>query len=92
MAKKKGMGSVKRFGPRYGRTVKNKLAKIEAQMHQKHTCPFCARQAIKRKSAGIWHCNKCESTFAAKAYKVGQRTATRTKTSQVVAEAIELEE
>lgn len=92
MAKKLGLGPVRRFGPRYGRTVKHKLAKIEAEQKKKHTCPYCDRSAVKRKAAGIWHCNKCESTFTARAYTVGSRPSASKRKLEVVAEEIEIEE
>ena len=91
MAKKQGLGSTRRFGPRYGRTVKHKLAKIEAQQHSRHTCPYCSRQAARRKSVGIWHCGKCDSTFAARAYMIGERPRGVQEAARIVTEAISLE-
>ena len=68
MAKKTGLGSVKRFGVRYGRTVKQKLAKIEKQYSKESKCPYCKYEGVKRISAGIWGCKKCGAKFTAKAY------------------------
>lgn len=65
-------GSVKRFGPRYGRTVKNKLGKIEHEQRKLHECPKCLRPAAKRDSVGIWICTKCGNKFASKAYTVAK--------------------
>ena len=62
--------TTKRFGPRYGRTVKNKLAKIERQMKDTYKCPFCASKSVKKKMAGIWACSSCGKTFTSKAYYV----------------------
>ncbi|MBW2996365.1 50S ribosomal protein L37ae [Candidatus Woesearchaeota archaeon] len=70
MAEKKKLGSVKRFGARYGRRVKHKLAEIEAVQRGKHICPYCRAQRVKRVAAGIWECRKCESKFTGKAYSV----------------------
>ena len=67
MAKKK-LGSVKRFGARYGRRVKLKLAKIEAVQRGKHQCPYCHAWAVKRIASGIWNCKKCEAKFTGKSY------------------------
>jgi ribosomal protein eL43 len=61
---------VRRFGVRYGRTVKHKLGKIEAQQKRAHACPYCHYPKVRRKSAGIWHCTKCGKTFASRAYTV----------------------
>jgi len=70
---KKGLGAVKRFGPRYGRTVKHKLAKIEFEQRKKHKCPFCTYSKVSRESFGIWNCSKCDARFAAKAHTIGKR-------------------
>lgn len=66
MAKK--LGSVARFGARYGRKLKKVVKDIELLQHKKHTCPYCERDSLKRLSAGIWICKKCNSKFAGGAY------------------------
>jgi|TARA_Y100000310_G_scaffold343088_1_gene449133 large subunit ribosomal protein L37Ae len=68
MAKK----STKRFGPRYGGPIKNKLSKIEKKQRTKYTCPKCLKDKIKRVSAGIWHCDNCDTKFAGKAYSFNE--------------------
>lgn len=72
MVKKTAYGSVKRLGTRYGRTVKFKLGKIEAEQKKKHKCPYCNYPKVRRKALGIWHCSKCGATFTNKAYTVGK--------------------
>jgi large subunit ribosomal protein L37Ae len=62
--------AIKRFGVRYGRTVKRKLGVIEAQQRGAHQCPYCRYKQVKRESAGIWHCAKCTATFTSRAYSV----------------------
>ena len=64
------LGSIKRFGPRYGRNAKQKLAKIEAIQKGKHQCPYCHSLKAKRLSVGIWTCGKCKAKFTGKAYSV----------------------
>ena len=56
MAKNKKLGSARRFGARYGRTLKYKVAEIEATQRKKHTCPYCRKPAVKRVFAGVWEC------------------------------------
>ncbi len=68
MAKKSKFGSMKRFGPRYGRRNKEKAAALEQEYRFKHDCPFCNYKKLKRLSAGIWECEKCGEKFAGKAY------------------------
>ena len=68
MAEKEKFGSVKRYGVRYGRINKIKVAKLETSARSKHKCPYCSYSQVKRQSAGIWNCGRCESTFAGRAY------------------------
>ena len=70
MAETKKLGSVKRFGARYGRRTKEKLAKIEAIQKSKHKCPYCHAMKVKRLSMGIWNCKKCGAKFTGKAYSL----------------------
>lgn len=69
MARKTSL-TTKRFGARYGRTVKQKAAKIEGLAKKSYKCPFCSADKVKKKAAGIWECKKCDKTFASKAYTV----------------------
>jgi large subunit ribosomal protein L37Ae len=64
------LGSVKRFGSRYGRTTRHKVAKIENMQRSKHLCPYCRKTKAKRLSVGIWQCQSCNSKFTSKAYSV----------------------
>ena len=71
MAKSEVPGSVKRFGARYGKTVKVKFAFIEKEQRALHKCPACSAISVKRLSAGIWQCRRCNKKFAGKAYTPG---------------------
>lgn len=66
----KGQGTIGRFGPRYGRTPKAKLKGIEAKQKAIYKCPFCTYKKVKRVSAGIWLCHKCNKKFTGKAYEI----------------------
>ena len=68
MARTKKVGITGRFGPRYGRKAKRTVKKIEENMKKNHTCPQCDRLAVKRVSAGIWKCRKCDVVFTGGAY------------------------
>ena len=72
MAQKTVYGSVKRFGARYGRRLREKIGKIEHEQHQLYKCPYCHFAKVKRLSVGIWHCGKCDSRFTNMAYSVGK--------------------
>jgi len=62
--------STNRLGVRYGRTIRNKLEKIERKQKTLYTCPVCAKKAVRKTAIGIWHCTKCEAKMAGKAYEL----------------------
>ena len=66
----KNQGTTGRFGPRYGRTPKTKLKKIEAKQKALYKCPYCTYKKVRQLSAGIWVCNKCNKKFTGKAYSI----------------------
>jgi len=69
MATKK-VGSAGRFGARYGRKPRQRVAEIESKLKQWHKCPYCMKKRVKRVSIGIWKCKACESKFTGKAYTI----------------------
>lgn len=75
--------STKRFGARYGKTVKDKFGVIESQQRQKYVCPSCSREQVKRVSLGIWQCTKCGNKFASKAYTVAKKAKIQTKVAEL---------
>ncbi|MEK6809332.1 MAG: 50S ribosomal protein L37ae [Nanoarchaeota archaeon] len=62
------MSSTKRFGARYGPSLKKKFAAAEDLQRAKHKCPSCNKTSVKRLALGIWQCQKCDVKFASKAY------------------------
>lgn len=73
MAEVQKLGSVKRFGSRYGRKPKKKLAKVESVLRKKQKCPYCNKFQVKRVSTGIWQCKKCNTKFTGKAYSISKK-------------------
>jgi large subunit ribosomal protein L37Ae len=67
---KKQYGTTKRLGSRYGRTVREKLGKVELKQKKLYKCPYCSYESAKRMAAGIWSCKKCSAKFTSKAYSV----------------------
>jgi len=94
MAEKKTLGSAKRFGVRYGRTVKKRLAAIEKEQKKKHKCPYCSKERVKRVFAGVWYCDNCETKFTSRAYTVSEKQLTikKEKIIEVREELPEVEE
>jgi len=70
-SKSKKAKSAGRFGPRYGKTVRARLVKVEEKQRKKQKCPFCQKLGVKRLSKGIWHCKKCNKKFASDTYYLG---------------------
>ena len=56
-----------RYGARYGRKVRTKIAEVESEQRKKQKCIFCNGTA-KRLSKGIWKCKKCKKKFAFDTY------------------------
>ena len=77
MKSEEKLGSVKRFGARYGRKPKLKFSKIEIEQRRLHKCPYCNKVAVKRVAVGIWNCRKCNAKFAGKAYSVLKKITTK---------------
>lgn len=65
MAKRtKKVGIVGKYGTRYGASLRKVAKKFEILQHAKYTCPFCGKDSVKRKAAGIWTCRACKKTVA----------------------------
>lgn len=62
--------SAGRFGPRYGRVGRKRVADIEEEMNKDHECPECGAEKVSRTDTGIWECGKCGYRFTGGAYKV----------------------
>lgn len=70
MSKKKGRtGSAGRFGARYGRVSRRRVAEIEEQMRDDHVCPECDEARVDRKGTGIWECSRCGYRFTGGTYR-----------------------
>ena len=69
MATKK-VGTAGRFGARYGKKLRAKVAEVERKQKSWQKCPYCSKFRVKRVSAGIWQCRSCKAKFTGKAYEV----------------------
>jgi large subunit ribosomal protein L37Ae len=61
-------GSAGRFGARYGRVSRRRVAEIEADMNDDHTCPDCGEDRVSREGTGVWKCSRCGHTFTGGTY------------------------
>jgi len=57
----------RKFGARYGKSVRSKYAQVENKQRKMQKCPSCGKKA-KRTSKGIWECTKCKRKFASHVY------------------------
>lgn len=73
MAEAQKYNSTKRFGVRYGRTLKERFGKVELEQRKKQKCPYCSAIKVKRIAIGIWECKKCGAKFTGKAYSVTKK-------------------
>lgn len=85
-----------RFGPRYGTSVRRRVANIERVQFKTHRCPRCLTGELKRVSTSVWRCRKCDHKFAGGAYKprtesFGKAQAPEEEIEEVT-EALEAEE
>ncbi|MFC4449142.1 MULTISPECIES: 50S ribosomal protein L37ae [Halorussus] len=62
-------GSAGRFGARYGRVARKRVAEIESDMNDDHTCPECGTDDVDRQGTGIWQCGKCGYKYAGGTYR-----------------------
>jgi large subunit ribosomal protein L37Ae len=70
MAEQQGRtGSAGRFGARYGRVARRRVAEIEADMNADHTCPECGEARVDRQGTGIWQCNDCGYKYTGGTYR-----------------------
>ena len=91
MARTKEVSTVKGLGPRYGRRIRHKLAKIHSEYKQNHKCPFCSREKVKRIAVGIWQCGKCNKKYTGRAYVPGKKITMKERVEKVEQEEQEKE-
>jgi len=92
MAEQQGRtGSAGRFGARYGRVARRRVAEIEDEMRDEHQCPECGERRVQRTGTGLWECQDCGYSFTGGAYKP-QTPAGKTVTRSIRAALAEDEE
>lgn len=69
MAKRtKKVGSAGRYQARYGVRARTRVRNVELTQKEKHVCPSCGHNRVKRVGTSIWQCGKCNIRFAGGAY------------------------
>lgn len=67
MGRTNKVGTSGRFGTRYGKKIRESIAKSE--LVKRHACPNCFKMVFKRESKGVWVCRNCGLKAAGKAYR-----------------------
>ncbi len=88
----KKVGTSGRFGPRYGVTVRKRIADVEALTKGRHECPVCHGVALGRSATGIWICRRCGAKMASSSYMRTPPAAVRREVAEVLAKAEAKEE
>jgi large subunit ribosomal protein L37Ae len=83
----KKVGTSGRFGPRYGVTVRKRIADVEAETKGRHECPVCHGVALGRSATGIWICRRCGAKMASSSYMPTPPAAIRRELAEVLAKA-----
>ena len=82
MAKRtKKVGIVGKYGTRYGASLRKVAKKFEILQHAKYNCPFCGKDAMKRKAAGIWACRACKKITAGGCWQLNTPAATAVRST-----------
>ncbi len=61
--------STRRFGPRYGSTIRKRVEKIEKKKKRRYICPNCKKKSLKWVSVGLWECRNCGFKMAGAAFE-----------------------
>ena len=64
MVKTLKVGSTGRYGARYGKKVRARVANVERKQHKAQKSPFHPKGKAKRIASGIWKCSKTGKIFA----------------------------
>ena len=65
----------------HGASLRKTVKRMEISQHSKYTCGFCGKDSMKRKSVGIWACNKCRKVVAGGAWVYSTTAATQVKSN-----------
>ncbi len=75
------VGITGKYGTRYGAKLRKQVKAIEILQRSKYVCPFCGKNAMKRRAVGIWSCKGCRRTVAGGAWEFNTTAAVTAKTT-----------
>lgn len=68
-SRKRKVGTAGRFGPRYGKRIRDSVSQVEKISKAKYECPSCKKMGLKREAFGVWTCRKCGKKFTGGAFR-----------------------
>jgi len=77
----KKVGISRKYGCRYGSSLRKLMKKFETMQRQRYVCPFCGKAAIRKISVGIWRCKACKKKLAGGAWELTTATAATARTT-----------
>ncbi len=70
---------VKEMGSRYGVKIRKRITAVKSVQKQKHACPQCGKNSVKRLGYAKWACKGCGAVFAGGAYSPETMVGTSAK-------------
>ena len=75
------VGITRKYGTRYGSSLRKIIKKFELTQHAKYQCPFCGKNGVKRSCVGIWKCKGCSKSVAGGAWELTTSAAAAAKST-----------
>jgi large subunit ribosomal protein L37Ae len=64
----KSVGSTGWMGPKYGIRIRRRVQEVDRAAKASYVCPKCSTMTVRRVGSGLFHCRRCERTFASDSY------------------------
>lgn len=77
------VGITRKYGTRYGASLRKIIKKFEVAQHARYLCPFCGKVAVRRRAIGIWSCKACHKVIAGGAWELATSQALTAKTTML---------
>jgi large subunit ribosomal protein L37Ae len=77
------VGITRKYGTRYGASLRKIIKKFEVQQHAVYLCPFCGKQSVRRLAVGIWACKSCHKQIAGGAWELATAQALAAKSTML---------
>jgi large subunit ribosomal protein L37Ae len=56
------------MGPKYGIRIRRRVQEVDRAAKASYVCPKCSTMTVRRVGSGLFHCRRCERTFASDSY------------------------